>query len=131
MKSEAKSSERASMDHAWCRVSTKRRKYGGLHTSHQWQSGNSIPGYDQRPVAPLATAPDKVTCEAGRRAPGVAATGEAGAGRRPHHHHLDRPSPWTVEEASSFLVLDHLLQRTTMAGAMGGRKLLLLHHQQL
>ena len=94
--------------------------------------------YDQRPVAPLATAPDKVTCEAGRRAPGVAATGEAGAGRRPHHHHLDRPSPWTVEEASSFLVLDHLLQpyrwggrRTTMAGAMGGRKLLLLHHQQL
>ena len=32
-----------------------------------------------------------------------------------HHTNLDRPSPWTVQEASSFL-LDHLLQQRYLRG---------------
>jgi hypothetical protein len=76
MKSEAKSSERR----PWATRgagTTKRRKYGGVHTS-----GKLAAALQARKGAP-ATAPDKVTCEAGRRAPGVACYGEAR--RRPSH----------------------------------------------
>ena len=119
MKSEAKSPERASMDHAWCRVSTKRRKYGGLHTSHQWQSGNSIPGYDQRPVAPLATAPDKVTCEAGRRAPGVVAMA---TGRPPHQPRSALP----MDGSGGFFLPPRPFTAAAIPTGKGGRRWLAL-----
>jgi hypothetical protein len=104
----------SSMGHAWCRDDEEEEV---RWSPHQWQTGGSTPGSKGRAGHRPRQGHMRGRPASSRR--GVLRGGQTQAV-------TPRPSPWTVQEASSFPVLDHLLQRYRWEddGAMGGRKLL-------